>query len=105
MANKLKKLFKKLHLVQFTVHSKQIINILRRTFPDPLNSKFGKTVWPARSPDEVSESFVWDYHRTKVTENCSYTTEGLKNQVTEDVGTIYDSLLQRVLENSKTFKP
>jgi hypothetical protein len=80
--------------------ARQRMTFLRGMFPGCLISQSGNIPWPARSSGMTAQDFfLWGYLKSKVYTTRPHSIQQLKDRITEGIGTINGTLLQRVMQN------
>ena len=83
-----------------TVHAP--MNVLQNMFPGRLISRFGDVPWPPRSPDMSScDYFLWGYLKGRVYTHKPRNLGELKDAIRQEVLTINQQLLARVMDDFK----
>lgn len=86
-----------------TAHTARIsMDLLRRTFPSRLISRYGDVPWPPRSPDlSMCDFFLWGYLKSRVYAAKPRTLEELKDAIRREIQLIDQQTLERAWENFK----
>jgi hypothetical protein len=81
-----------------TPHTARLsMDVVRRTFPGRVISRFGDIPWPPRSPDLTTcDFFLWGYLKSHVYTHKPRTLSDLKEAIREEVATIDREMLERV---------
>ena len=85
-----------------TCHTSRVsMDLLRRSFPTRLVSKYGDISWPPRSPDlTLCDNFLWGYLKSKVFQsNPPRTIEALKERIRQEVEAIPQQTLLNVVNS------
>lgn len=83
-----------------TSHTARIaMDVLRRTFPGCLISRYGDFPWPARSPDlSAPDYFLWGFLKSRVYQNNPpRTIDELKDRIRQEINNIQLQMLRNVM--------
>ncbi|GFS76663.1 transposable element Tc3 transposase [Trichonephila clavipes] len=84
-----------------TCHTaRDTIDLLKDTFGDRLNSRFGPVNWPPRSCDLTPlDYFLWGYVKSLVFADKPQTLDHLEDNIRRVIADIRPQMLKKVIEN------